>query len=276
MKTLFEILPEKFEPEAYTLICDVSQDTFAFALKNEEQKRFEGVAIYQFQHDLQLKDQGKNLGNILHKHSILEGSFKRVITLYSYPECVLMPFELYHSQENKNVLKLIYGDMDMHTAVLTDIITDQRMYSIYRVPATVMNMFQTQYGDCKNQHLYTVLLKQFLPKEDKMLVFFFPGNIIVKLNKGGKTGLINSYQYSTPTDIAYMLLNICRQAQVENIPLEIGGLIEKDSVLFKELYKYFHDIYFTALPEANQYSEAISRQHTHYFSPIFAVNTCES
>jgi hypothetical protein len=55
----------------------------------------------------------------------------------------------------------------------------------------------------------------------------------------------------------------------------VSGLIEKDSVLYKEIYKYFETIDFASLPAAYTYVEGITRQPPHYFSHIFAIDSCE-
>jgi hypothetical protein len=87
--------------------------------------------------------------------------------------------------------------------------------------------------------------------------------------------LINSYKYQKPEDVSYTLLNICRQFQLQDIHLQISGLLEETSVLYKEIYKYFTDIEFTSLSSEINYSEEITKFPAHYFSYIFAIDSCE-
>ena len=98
--------------------------------------------------------------------------------------------------------------------------------------------------------------------------------MVVSLIKDGKHQLINSFNYRTAEEITYTLLNICQQFDVENIALEISGLLEKNSALFAEIYKYFETIDLTPLPENKNYSEEITQHPSHYFSHIFALDTC--
>ena len=104
-------------------------------------------------------------------------------------------------------------------------------------------------------HQYSVLLKQPSSKEDKLNIIFYPQRIVLKLNKKGRTELINSFCYDTAEDVSYILLNTCKQFDVENIPVEVSGLIEKDSALYKEIYKYFETINFASLPAEFNYAE---------------------
>ena len=98
---------------------------------------------------------------------------------------------------------------------------------------------------------------------------------MVSLIKDGKHQLINSFNYRTAEDVTYTLLNICQQFEVENIDLEISGLLEKNSALYKEIYKYFQTIDLIFLPENKNYNEEITQHPSHYFSHIFALDSCE-
>jgi hypothetical protein len=124
-------------------------------------------------------------------------------------------------------------------------------------------------------HQYSLLLKNPVNRNEGLDVIFYSQKIVVHLIKDGKQQLINSYKYQKAEDVSYTLLNICKQFQLENVHLEISGLLEETSALYKEIYKYFTDIEFTSLSPANNYSEEITKFPAHYFSYIFAIDSCE-
>lgn len=275
MKALFEILPAKIDTNNCTLFCEISYECFSFAIKNEEQNKFVGVAVFELEKAADEKEYANVLEELINKQPLLADSFKKVYIIYSFKECVLIPFNLYSSLENENVLKLVHGDIQSNSFVLTDLITENGVYNTYRVGAPIVSMLQKKFPDAENIHRYSVSLKQPQPEGDKLKVIFYPQRIIVKLSKNGKTEFINSFNYRTKEEASYILLNTSTQYEANNIPVEVSGLIEKNSALYKEIYKYFETVSFDSLPAGLEYAEEIMQQPSHYFSHIFSAVSCE-
>jgi hypothetical protein len=95
------------------------------------------------------------------------------------------------------------------------------------------------------------------------------------LTKAGSVNFINTFSYNTADDVLYILLNTCKQFEVDNIPVEISGMIEMNSPLTKEIRKYFSSVSFTELPPGCNYAEEIANHPAHYFGYIFRVDPCE-
>ena len=95
------------------------------------------------------------------------------------------------------------------------------------------------------------------------------------LNKNGSTQFINTFSYATTDDVLYILLNTCKQFDAANIPVEISGMIEINSPLSTAIHEYFSSVSFTELPGGFNYTEDITKHPAHYFSYIFAVDSCE-
>jgi Protein of unknown function (DUF3822) len=275
MKALFEILPGSIDAAKCILGCEISNEGFSFAIKNEEQNMYVAVAVFQFEKGTEPKDFAKVLHEVIQSQYLLSGNFKKIYIIHSFAESVLIPFSLYSSLENENVLNLIHGDIQNNTSILTDLVIEVGVYNAYRVSVPVLNVFKSHFPNASNMHQYSVLLRQPRLKEDKLTIIFYPQRIVLKLNKNGRTELVNSFCYNTAEDVSYILLNTGKQFQVENIPVEVSGLIEKDSALYKEIYKYFETVDFASLPAESNYVEAITQQPNHYFSHIFAIDSCE-
>jgi len=275
MKALFEILPGSVDAAKCILACEISDESFAYAIKNVEQNMYVALAVYQFEKGTDRNDYGNVLQEVIQAQPLLSGNFKKVYVVYSYAESVLIPFALYSSLENENVINLVHGDIQNHTSIHTDLITESGVYNAYRVAAPVHHAFQSIFPGAVNMHQYSVLLKQPRLNEDKLSVIFYPQRIVLKLDKQGQTELVNSFCYQAAEDVSYILLNTCTQFNVENIPVEVSGLIDKDSALYKEIYKYFETVDFASLPAGSNFVEEITQQPAHYFSHIFAIDSCE-
>jgi len=275
MRTAFEILPTSFDAATCSLFCEVSNEGFSFCIKDEANNSFVGLAIYNYDKTKPLVGLPIDLQIVLHeKKEILSQKFNKIVVVYSLPQSVLIPFSIYSSDRNATVMNLIHGDFHVQEIILTDLITEQSVYNCYRIPTALYEVLQEHYPNAISTHEYTVLLKQPTDENDKLFVIFYGQKLIVSIIKNGKYQLINSYSYNTPEDASYVLLNVCRQLEIKNISLEMNGLIEEDSSLYKEIYKYFTDIEFSKLPTGSNYSEEIKQYPAHYFSHIFSLDSC--
>ena len=91
----------------------------------------------------------------------------------------------------------------------------------------------------------------------------------------GELQILQSYRYKTPEDVVFHILNVCENFEVKDVGLQLFGMIEKDSALFRELHKYFLNIHFGVLPGNCNYAEGIKEFPAHYFSHLFSLAPCE-
>lgn len=275
MRTVFEILPASFESEKCTLLCEVNNEGFSYVIKDEEEKLFSGLGIYHYDKTKHPVGLPIDLQILFHQKDIFSMKFKNVKVVYSFPQSVLIPFSMYNSERNSTLMNMMHGDLHSHETLLSDVIASQYYYNCYRIPAAVYEVIQKQFPVAASMHQYTLLLKSPVEQNEKLSVIFYSQKIIVYLFWNGKYQLANSFNYHSPEDVSYILLNICHQFGITGISLEISGLIEENSALYKEIYKFFTDILFASLPANNNYSEEITKYPSHYFSHIFAIDSCE-
>jgi hypothetical protein len=100
-------------------------------------------------------------------------------------------------------------------------------------------------------------------------VQFYKSHIIVAALANRSLQIMQSFPYSTPADVLYNLLNICRQFDLKGALLQVSGMIENDSSMLEELNKYFRNIVIedSTVPELE-----ISNHPSHYFTPFFKLH----
>ena len=275
LKRVLEILPADIDAQKCILVLEISDEGFSYAIKDDDENTYVAVAVFHFDKGPGADDHSMILQNELERESLLSGNFKKVCIMYSVPESVLIPFSFYNSRENTNVVNLIHGDLQCNDPVLTDVITETGTYNTYRVSSRVLDVIRSTFPDAVNRHQYSVLLNQVPVEGNILLIIFYSKKVVIMLHKNGSTQFINTFPYETADDVLYILLNTCKQFDVENIPVEISGMIEKTSALSKEIFKYFTSVSFAGLPSGINYSEEITSHPSHYFSYIFAVDPCE-
>ena len=275
MRAVFEILPSDYNPENCSLNCEVSNEGFSYCIKDEETNSFLGLAVHHFDPSKPAVGFPIALQVLFHQQEIFSKKFRKVCVIYSFPQSVLIPFSIYNREKNQTVMNMMCGDLGANDTILTDVIANQSMYNCYRLPAATLEMIKTRFPNASIAHQYSLLLKKTLDENDTMHVIFYSQKIVVDLLKDGKHVLVNSFKYTAAQDVSYTLLNICQQFEIKNIHMLISGLIEENSALYKEIYKYFDDIELSGFREGYHYAEGITAFPSHYFSYIFDIDSCE-
>ncbi|MEO6188499.1 MAG: DUF3822 family protein [Ginsengibacter sp.] len=274
LKPAFEIRNDEFNPANCDLICEVSNDGFSYLVKDDIENTVVALGVYHFNPNVH-GNCNIIFNKIFEDQGLLIYDFKKTCIVYSVPVSVLIPFHLYDSNRNAKVLNLIHGDLSGNNVILTDMIIEKKTYNIYGVPVDLIAEIGRRFPSAVSGHQYTGLMKNLAAGENKLSVIFYPQKIVLMLAKDGNLQLLNTFFYKTPEDISYTLLNICRQFEIKNIPVEVSGLIEKDSALFKEIYKYFEEVNLSQPPQGIAFSENMAIFPSHYFSHFFAQASCE-
>lgn len=272
MKAVFEILPDNINAGKCDLVCEVSNEGFSYLIKDCEANTFIALAVYHF-NTIIPGNHISLLQKIFDDQVLLSENFRKVNVIYSFPDSVLIPFSIYDSRSNAEVLSMVHGDFTDNDTVLTDMLLDNKVYNCYRMPSEIIREISNEFPSAKTVHQYSVLMKNLSGDNNKLSVIFYPQKIVLTAEKDGKLLLINSFHYKTAEDVSYVLLNACRQLEIENPLLEVSGLIEKDSTLFKEIYKYFDPVNFKGLPAGINFSEEMHQYPVHFFSHFLAVNS---
>ncbi|MEO7960634.1 MAG: DUF3822 family protein [Ginsengibacter sp.] len=275
MKPVLETRSANIDYEASTLICEVCDEGFSFLVKGGNDV-LHGLCVYQFREVIAGPEYAIAFKTFFDHHDMLSENFSKTYLIYSMPESVLIPFEMYNSQNNADILSTVHGDIGSDSIVLTDVLIDEKIYNTYRVPADILKEMMAAFPNAQSCHQYSVLLKNIMGQENKMSVIFYSQKIVLMAQQDGRLLLVNSFPYKSPEDVSYILLNSCRQLALTNVSIELSGLIDKDSALFKEIYKYFEKVTLSSLPGTVQVSAELETHPSHFFSHFFGVEkVCE-
>lgn len=271
MIAVLEILPGKIDAGNCVLICEAGSDGFSYVIKNEESNEFVALAVYHFSSHYASENSSPVLKEIFKNENLLSEHFKKVFIIYSYPESVLIPFEMYDSQKNSSILNMIHGDFTENDAEQSDVIVDIKAYNVYRIPSQLKNEIESQFPSAECLHQYSALAKNLSADGNRLSVIFYPNKIVLSLRKDGKLLLVNSFLYKTAEDVSYILLNASQQFEMENVMVEASGLVEENSGLYKEIYKYFEHVSFATMPAGINMPDGVAIYPPHFFSHFFTI-----
>ncbi len=272
MDPVFEIEPQLIIPEKTNLIGEITEQGFIYFFERDKDKLIEGLNSFHFKQNTS-NDLADGLKKIFSQQPLLSKNFNKVCISYSMPQSVLIPAEFYKPETNENMLNLMHGDVDS-TIIFSDKIGNKNIYNVYRVDASVHHAVTSQFPLARLSHQYSLLIRNMADTGNVLQVVFYQEKFVAVLIKEGKLQIIQTYDYITAEDVSYHLLNICKQFEVRDVQVKLSGMIENDSRLFNEIYKYFLNILFDDWSDEFTYTIAIREFPSHFFSHQFSIAAC--
>jgi hypothetical protein len=222
----------------------------------------------------------EQLYEIVKSDEVLHKQMNEVMVIYNLPENALIPEEYFSQELSQEVVTFLHGDLRKGT-LLSEKLEQEKMYNVFRIPSEIHEFFQTGFPHARFWHYFSIWSACTPTGQrsiDGVSVIFYPNNLMVAVNAGGKQQLLQSIAYQTPEDVAYHLLNIFNQFEFsqEATPLEIGGLVDVDSAVYEELLKYFQLIERIAYPSNLQLPSGFEELPKHFFSPLLNLALCVS
>ena len=272
LKKSFDIGEVK-RTEAFSsaLLLEIGKTTFAYAVLNKDTGMISRYSRYE-----DLADGEDILPGLISEIPELNYTYRRSAVSYFTGEAVQVPADIYRYDQEKYYLGTFISTVP-DSVIKSEHINTQDLYNVYYVPVAINNLVSKSFIGTAYWHYYSVLLKNISGREDQaMLMDVRPGEFAVLYVKAGKLRCCMMYTYSTPEDVLYKILGICNQFGIkrQELPLTASGFIEKQSALYKELYKYFPSIHFDGLPDGTGLSDGFVDLPVHYFSSVCKLSVC--
>ena len=230
------------EPAQQILSIRIGERHFGFAVTSLNATELFKLAWYT---DMEIDEAA--LADIISKHPELKSSYHHTFICYDYPQSVLVPLNHYKQDDAKLLLKSMFG-ISGKDAVVTEPVPGWQLHNLYAVPKVVYDWTYQHFPSSNYWHTYSIGIKNSVVTdfEGSLAADFRTDEFSLVVTRGTRVLLTQTFPYSTPADVIYYLLDICRQFsfQQETVRLSLAGLIAKDSTLYKELYQYFIHIRF--------------------------------
>ena len=270
MKTLINILPS---PEINYSTCDLlliaGERYFSFGILDHISRELSGFKLCTF-------EQKEELELLFQDEELLRQRYNQVLIAYDTYESVFIPTEVYNKDELAVHLDVLYGKNVDHS-IVSESLPALDIYNVYRVSSGLQKTIQSKFTNNYNWQFYSVLLKNAgSAKKDTINVEFKTDEFTVLVQKSGKMILAQTFNYSAPNDVLYYFLKISQQLNLSQQETEVlvSGLIEKDSALYRELYKYFINIEFDSIYGQVKLGEELKTNPEHYYSSISKLAAC--
>ncbi len=273
VKTTFNIQSDHSDRSDVRLFVEIAPQQLSF-LTLENTNYFSNLISFSFTKSINecIDDVKKIL-----VEPLCSNHYAQTTIIWTMPENILVPDRWRQKNIEEDMLNLVFGPNIASTHRVDELANDQ-MINIYRIPGNVEKIIYQTFSNCRQYHQFSILPIVNV-KETTLLCIFYHSFFSVLLHIEGKIQFARYFNFNVPEDVIYNLLNICKNYNIDNkeIQINLAGLIEKQSTLYSEIYKYFlHISFLHNMTEAGFYkiNEDFQSYPEHFFSHLFAIATC--
>jgi hypothetical protein len=218
-----------------------------------------------------------DIRRIFESEALLNQGYRSVNVFHNFAESLVFPKKYFSPEHADASLSLLFGETENATRYEREI-PGTDMICSYRVPEPLDAFFNSYLFSYRPSHPFEGLLRKNNLDGNSIHCSIYPGSFRTVVRKNGRLQLAALYDYSSPEDIAYTLLNICHQHEVkpDDMKLLLDGMIDNRSNLSLELSKYFLQTDFARLTGDMSMTKGLSEFPSHYFHHLIELATCAS
>ncbi|MBK9570360.1 MAG: DUF3822 family protein [Chitinophagaceae bacterium] len=243
MKQLFQIENEISEMIQPVLSLRIGERHFSYAITNKSGYSVSKLAYFSFE-----KGHENEVIDFLNTCSFLEHSFYEVLIAFDYSQNIVVP-SINFRQEDAGLLLDTWYSTDSRSDIISEVIPGWQLHNVYAVPKEIRVGINRKFPVARYWHQYSLGLRNVnsAGSNGDIQIDFREHDFTLVAVKQSQFLVARNIEYTTPEDVLYYLLQICRQFSLSqlDVRLRLSGLIDKQSSLYKELYQYFIGVEFS-------------------------------
>ena len=275
MKIAFKIPPVTNNFSDMHLLVEAGKENISFLILFKNPFSVEGFYSYNLHPNISPADYAVALKNILEEEEVLKHLFSTVSIFYNFNTASLIPAAYFVEEEKNTVCDVMFGQ-DKTALCFHENVRGQAIKLLYRVPEKIYESLNNLFP--KNIFAHSTSEQVGLSGNDIPLLqcIIYHSSIKVLLFKNDKIQLVQYFDYETPADVCYHLLNVCERFQIStaSVNLVLCGMIDKDSGLYTEIYKYFLHVSFSKAVTAVNIGESLQELPPHFYHHLTALAQC--
>lgn len=277
MKTAFTILPERTGNEPLHLLLELGNYGISFLWFTKDPAVVKGIAVYNFSENSLPQSMADKIEDVLKANTIFSEMNATVTICYDLKESLLVPETYYQHETAEAMLNLVHAT-EVDCNYKTEPVKDKPVYNLYAVHKKTEAVLSAHFPTATVHHATSLQLEKLNPNGSVIHCIFFHNSIKVFLFRDSALQLVQQFSYTIPVDAAYHLLNCCRQYDVNpsEVTLLLSGMIDEQSKLYTELYRYFLNIEFDSTDEGIGLDDNIRSYPAHFFSHLTGFISCVS
>lgn len=264
MKALFNSAPDEQQIQGNShVLIEAGTYGITFVWYNPAEKSIQAIRAFQYSGN-DTNTYPTQIQQVLEECGIGDNPVQLV---YNNKESMPVPVAFHPTDAETPMMRLFFGNEEGVTYA-GKVQGDEDTEVIYRVCGPVARYFASRFPGVTPVHATQF---QIPVCGEGITCTVYPNYIKVFLVQKNILQLVQYFDYQTPADAAYHLLNICDIYSLdrETVSLSISGMIDAESNLYKELSRYFihiqPDTASVILPDSMDASTH------HYFNQLTAA-----
>ena len=270
MKIAFKIEPSADKNVDLHLLVEVGDEDISFLIYSTSPFKIEGLYSLSLDKNSFPTDYLKELTNFVEQNRSLDSSaFSSTNIFYNFSTSTLVPLAYFKEEEKEEILAQLFVPDKMRSC-FEESCRDSEIKHIYSAPTIVHEKLIALYPSAKFAHSTSYQVNK---NNDSVLhCIIYNASIKIILFKEDQLQIVQYFNYTTPTDVCYHLLNVAERFEVapSSIQLSLSGMIDVDSTLYKEVYKYFLHVNFPA-SAAENVAEGFEGLPSHFYHHLTAL-----
>lgn len=212
---------------------------------DKNNKQASSWLYYSYPKGINLEERKDQLSHFLDTEELLRWQFESIHACCNSRETVLIPSEFYEESLAQEAFRLQYGYVE-NPKVQTENVLNGDACLAYTAQDTALNTWIQKFPMSIVHHASALQLQASKFEGNSIQCFISANWLKVIAIKDGALQVMQQFAYQAPSDAAYHLLNTCRQTGLEpaSDDLILYGLVDQDSAMYLEMYKYFLNIRF--------------------------------
>ncbi len=275
MKIAFKIPPVSNKSTDTHLLVEAGKEDISFLLFSKNSFKIEGLFSYQFEKNLPPSVYMEDIKSTIKEFAALHPSnISSCNVFYNFPTSTLVPLQYFVEDEKEKMIELMFGYGGPYVSFQENV-KGHNIKNVYSLPAPFYSLFADLYPNNKFAHSTSYQISNNTGSENLLQCIVYSGSIKVLLFKNGQLQITQYFDYVTPLDVCYHLLNVAERFQipVSSVSLQLSGMIDAGSKLYDELYKYFLHISFGVSPGVNV-AEDMNGLQPHFYHHLTALALC--
>lgn len=255
------------------LLMEVSNTHMALLVKMAGKDQVAALEIFTFNSN---ESDWYDIFYQVRTHSVvLDRSYNDTRLFYHTNEAVIVPAEKLNTNSADVYLETIHGESINHVTKFDHVNIVPQVVNVYRIKKELNEMVNANLMMVTPRHTFSKTVehifregRSYFSAFIKLQVYYH--QFLVVLVNNNKLQLVQSYDYQTPEDILYYLLNIIQQfnLSVDHTDLEISGFVLTRSNLYDYIQKGFPKVTFDKISDEFLLKENLEEYPPHFFSPF--------
>ena len=277
MKSAFKIFPIQKQNNDSHLLIEAGWESISFLLFSKSPLAVNGLLMYNLDKNLLPAELAEEINDGINNEPLLRQSFNSCKICYNFKESMLVPQQYFDAPAQSEILDLFFGNSNA-SIVYCDKLTEQKMLNVYRVEEIIALVLQEFYPGATHIHASSLQVNKLPEQSNSLSCIVYHNGIKIILYKENKLQLVQYFSYNVALDVAYHLLNVCAQHNIptDEVNILLSGMIDEQSNLYNEIYKYFLNIQFDKPTMEVALADGILEYPAHFFSHLISLASCVS